>query len=243
MACPVENWYSDLNDLRILFDAQWNNMYGSVNSQDKDILYWSDLTGNGNDGTLQSFNNVEGESGWANNGLYFDGVDDIVRYPGNISSTDFTVELYLYVSPEQVKGKVYGRLFAEDDGSGYPSLCLKTADFTDGRGNLSICGNRMVDHNLPDATYILGKRVQVDYVYDSSKKRIYLYMDGEFKAQSSGRNSNSIAEASLGNRIVDNTRALKAVFHSFLIYDKMLSTDEVKGNLEVNKSRFGEPIE
>lgn len=242
VACPVENWYTDLNDLRILFDAKWNSKYGSMNTQTKDILYWSDLTGNGNDGTLQSFNNVEEESGWAKDGLYFDGMDDIVRYPGNINPTDFTVEMYLYVYPNQVSGKVYGRLLAEDERTGYPALCLKTAkSIEDGKGNLSVCGNRMVDHGLPSTTNVLGKLVQIDYVYGEGV--INLYMNGEWKAKTHGGNSTSIPEASLGNRIADNTRALKAIYHSFLLYNKKLTTDEMKENLKVNISRFGEPTE
>jgi len=59
---------------------------------------WTDLTGNGNNGTLQ--NGVGFDSG--NGGsLSFDGVDDYVTIPANSdfvfsSSTDFTIEAWIY---------------------------------------------------------------------------------------------------------------------------------------------------
>lgn len=243
VACPEDNWYEGQEKLRILFDAKWNNMYHAEDSQDTDILYWSDLTGNGNDGTLQSFNNDNGVSGWGDNCLYFDGIDDIVRYPGNISSGDFTVEVYIYVYAKQVAGKVYGRLFAEDERTGYPSLCYKT-DKDATYGNLSICGNRIIDHQLPNETNLFGRLVQIDYVYDSINKELIIYMDGKEVRKASGVSaSTSIAEASLGNRISDNTRALKCKYYNFLLYDKMLTVDNMKTNLSVNTRRFGAPFQ
>ena len=243
VACPEENWYQGQEDLRILFDAKWNNKYNAVDTQDADVLSWSDLTGNGNDGTLQSFNNTKGESGWGDNCLYFDGIDDIVKYPGNISQEDFTVEVYVYVYSNQVPGKVYGRLFAEDERTGYPSLCYKT-ESDDSKGNLSICGNRIVDHGLPKETNLFGRLVQIDYVYDKNNKSITIYMNGKnMYKHTNASPSNSISEASLGNRIADNTRALKCKYYSFLLYDRKLTEEEMKNNLNVNTNRFGAPFQ
>lgn len=235
---PDGDWYQDIKDIRLLFDAKWNDKYGSIDTQTADILFWSDLTGNGNDGTLQSFNNTS-TSGWGDNCLTFDGLDDIVRYPGNISSGDFTIELYIYVFPTQYK--IYGRLFAEDEKTGYPSLCLKTAS-DESKGNISLCGNGVVDHGLPNTTNVLGKLVQIDYVFKADGKRFYLYMNGEQKhTRTVPRAASTIPEASLGNRIADNTRALKAKYYNFIIYDKALSQDEMKANLSLNTARFGTP--
>lgn len=245
VACPLENWYGGQDDLRILFDAKWNNKYHTENVQDTETLSWSDLTGNGNDGTLQSFDNVAGESGWGDDCLYFDGVDDIVKYSGNISQNDFTVEVYLYVYPKQVTGKVYERLFAEDERTGYPSLCLKTEKRDSTYGNLSICGNRVVNHGLPNSTNLLGRLVQIDYVYEKEPNKITIYMNGEEVCHqtSNVQFSQSIPEASLGNRIADNTRALKCKYYSFLLYDKKLSTDDMHDNILVNTRRFGAPFQ
>lgn len=49
----------------------------------------------------------------------------------------------------------------------------------------------------------------------------------------------SVPIASLGNRIQDNTRALRATFHSFILYDKALTENQIAANYELNKSRYG----
>lgn len=245
VTCPDKEWYQDPDLIRILFDAKWNDKYKDKDVLTPGILSWSDLTGNNNDGTLQSFN-MTNESGWGTDCLIFDGIDDIVKFPGNISSEDFTVETFIYVYAEQVTGKVYGRIFAEDENTGYPSLCLKSAKAEEGKGNISICGNGSIYHNLPNETNVLGKTVQIDYVFTASDKKIKLYLNGasdQTWERTAKRESTNIPEASLGNRTADNTRALKAKYYNYLLYDKKLSDEEIKENYKLNLVRFAQESE
>lgn len=245
VTCPETGWYTAVEKARTIFDAKWNDKYGDAQKQSTNITYWSDLTGEGNNGSLLSFDGTSG-SGWTGTGLAFDGVDDIVRFPGNISSGDFTVEMYIKIDASQVSGKVYGRLLAEDEKTGFPSMCLCSNDGNVADHRISVCGNGKVDHNLtnPYETKIMGKLCQVDYVFKAKEQgggTVYIYVNGVNTSYTNVPNtSKSISEASIGNRIKDNTRALKATYHSFIIYDKALSEDEMKENLEINESRFGQ---
>ena len=236
VTCPTDEWYQDPEYLRIQFDGKWNDKYSSKNVQNVNTNFWSDLTGHNNDGTLLSFNNTK-TSGWNDNGLSFDGEDDIVTFPGNVSSTDYTVEMYIYINSDQ--SKIYPRLLAEDsnNNTGYPSFCLNHLE----ESRISICGNGTIDHNLiyPSEVKPMGKLCQLDFVFNAENKQIKVYMNGEYKAISSVRSvSSSIPTASIGNRIMDNTRALKGTYYSFLLYDKALSEEEINQNYSVNQARF-----
>ena len=243
VAAPETGWYSGQDRMRIHFDGRWNDKYQSFETQANGAMTWSDLTGNGNEGSLVAFNGTE-NSGWNGNGLVFDGDDDILTYPGNISNGDYTIEMYLYVDKEQKKN--YPRLMGEDEKqiSGYPSFCLNSQD-SDFR--LSVCGNGSINHNLgvvgdvsKNAIYLTGKLSQLDFVYRSQDKVIDIYFNGTLTVNSKvNKNSSSIPKASLGNRIQDNTRAMKCKFYSFILYDRALTSEEIQDNLSVNQSRFG----
>ena len=242
VALPETGWYSGQDMMRIHFDGRWNDKYQSFETQTDGTMTWSDLTGDGNDGSLVAFNGTD-NSGWNGNGLVFDGDDDILTYPGSISDGDYTIEMYLYV--DKVQKKAYPRLMGEDEKqiSGYPSFCLNSQD-PDFR--LSVCGNGSINHNLgvvgdvpKNAIYLTGKLSQLDFVYRSKDKVIDIYFNGIYTVSSSvSKNSTSIPKASLGNRIQDNTRAMKCKFYSFILYDRALSSTEIQNNLSVNQARF-----
>lgn len=238
VAAPSENWYSGQDKMRIHFDAKWNDKYGKTDIQTSGVTVWNDLTGNNNDGSLVAFDGTV-ESGWTGSGLAFDGLDDILTFPGNVSSDDYTVEFYIYVDATQKKA--YPRLLGEDEknATGYPSFCLNSEDKTNYR--LSVCGNGTVNHNLttPSEIHLKGELSQLDCVYKNSERRIYFYKNGEYEAYSGvSLNSSSIPKASLGNRVQDNTRAMKAIYYSFILYDKALTPDEITKNHDVNVARY-----
>lgn len=239
VAAPSEDWYSEQDKMRIHFDALWNDKYGVTGTQTSGVTVWNDLTGNNNDGSLVAFDGTA-ESGWTRSGLAFDGLDDILTFPGNVSSGDYTVEFYIYV--DKTQKKVYPRLLGEDEKNltGYPSFCLNSD--TGANYRLSLCGNGSVNHDLtkPYAIYLRGNVCQLDCVYKSGERRLYFYQDGEYKAVAGVKmNSSSIPKASLGNRVQDNTRALKATYYSFILYDKALTEEEIKANYDVNVARYG----
>ena len=237
VARPKDDWYVAPESMRVQFDGIVNTAYKT--SQDNSTSIWQDLTGNGNDGNLKSFNGTA-ESGWNNNGLVFDGVDDIVIFPGNINATEYTMEFFLAFDKQ--KSSETPRLNAE--GTAYPAYYLRM--MPDKKWHVGLFG-----HNCPQFDSEVSVEedktlVQLDMVYKD--KKVYFYKDGEYKdtfdrIKSDGhvvtvRDAVSIPEASLGNRSADNTRTTTGTYYSYILYDKALSPDELKQNLEINRKRY-----
>lgn len=236
VAYPKTNWYAEPKNMRVQFDGIQNTAYGI--SQNKDVSIWQDLTGNGNDGNLQFFNGTK-ESGWNNgNGLVFDGIDDIVFFPGTINAEEYTMEFFL--SFDKQKSINTPRLNAE--GTAYPAYYLRKLNRDQALGGKWYVG--LFGHNCSQydsKVYIEedNSLVQLDMVYQN--KTIKFYKNGELLDTYTGTNIKdavSIPKASLGNRSNDNTRTTTGTYYSYILYDKVLSEDNIKKNLELNKIRF-----
>ena len=240
IAAP-DSWYSEPELMRVHFDAIWNNKYSTNSAEDagwNTRNVWSDLSGHGNDGALKSFNGTD-ESGWSGNGLSFDGDDDIVTYPGNVNAKEYTMEIYIYV-PAGVQ-KPFARMTAEGGNpNGYPCY------YFPGGTQRSI---ELYAHGVQggvwggSSNYVDGSSiVQFDFVFSYDARMVTVYCNGRKSLEYSlGRCTEalSVPIASLGNRIQDNTRALRATFYSFILYDKALTENHIAANYELNKSRYG----
>lgn len=238
VASPT-NWYAATESMRIHYDAIWNDKYDNCYTEsDKwnNCNIWSDLTGNGNNGTLKMFDRTS-TSGWHDNGLWFDGIDDIVTYPGGINAKEYTMELCIRI--DNASQKSWARITAE--GNQYPCYYLS--------GNYL----QLYAHGLQGFLHQLSSEerenlqniAQLDFTFcsGSEKKTVKVYFNGVLvqTRDVTGPDAVSIPIASLGNRIQDNTRALRATYHSFILYDKALTEDEILHNYSINQSRYGLP--
>lgn len=237
VAYKNNNWYLYPKSIRIQFDAKHNTAYSD--KQNTDVLVWQDLSGNGNDGNLKAFNN-NSESGWNGEGLVFDGIDDIVTLPGTINKTEYTMEFYICFNKQQ--STATPRLIAE--GTEYPAYYLRkmsTDDSRKGKWCVGLFGHNCRQYDSwieieDDNTTI----VQLDMVYKDNTVTFYKNGVSDGHSFSVGSDAVSIPQVSLGNRTADNTRTTTGTYYSFILYDKALSTIEMKDNLEINKIRFGE---
>ena len=231
------DWYALTEEMRIQYDAIWNDKYGNRKTEDADwnkCSIWSDLTGNGNDGTLKMFDGSS-TSGWYDKGLWFDGVDDIVTYPGSINATEYTMEFCIKL--DNANQKSWARITAE--GNQYPCYYVS--------GNvlqLYAHGLQGYMHGLSEEERErLKDKAQLDFVFTSTPegKEVKTYINGKCVETKTitGPDAVSIPIASLGNRIMDNTRALRATYYSFILYNKALNEDEIRQNFSVNKRRYG----
>lgn len=234
-----DSWYVLPESTRVQFDGLWNN--SASQGQDASTYTWSDLSGHDNNGNLQRFN-ASATSGWNDNGLVFDGIDDIVVFPGTINPTEYTMEFYLCFN-KQNENSVTPRLNAE--GTEYPAYYLRRSNNS---WTVGLYGHNCVQWDSDLYIDDDGKTlVQLDMVYKD--KTLTLYKNGT----NDGLNIFSytsenivdaipIPEASLGNRIVDNTRTTAAIYYSYILYDKALTQEEIQQNYKVNKSRYGEQL-
>lgn len=239
VAYPESDWYVQPENMRVQFDGILNTAYGM--SQNKDVSIWQDLTGNGNDGNLKSFNGTK-DSGWNNtNGLVFDGVDDIVIFPGNINAEEYTMEFFLAFDKQ--KSDATPRLNAE--GTAYPAYYLRKMK-GDNKWHVGLYGHNCPQYDSDLSIEEDNSLVQLDMVYQN--KKVKFYKDGKLVNTFDGhRNSTdyvtvmdavSIPEASLGNRSADNTRTTTGTYYSYILYDKALDETDINKNLELNQKRF-----
>lgn len=242
VACKKDDWYLYPESIRIHFDAKHNTAYSD--KQNKDVLVWQDITGNGNDGNLKAFNN-NSNSGWNGNGLVFDGIDDIVTFPGTINPAEYTMEFYICFNKQ--KSTATPRLIAE--GTKYPAYYLRYMSGNDnnnkprgGKWYVGLFGHNCSQYDSwvtidDDNTTI----VQLDMVYKDNKVMFYKNgIPGDNSTRTTSVDAVPIPQVSLGNRMADNTRTTTGTYYSFILYDRALSSDEIKENLKVNIKRFGE---
>lgn len=237
VAYPKNDWYACPGDMRVQFDGIMNTAY--QNAQNKSTSTWQDLSGNDNNGNLKSFDNTS-ESGWNGKGLVFDGVDDIVIFPGTVNASTYTME-FLIAFDKQKSGAT-PRLNAE--GTAYPAYYLR--NMKKGAGSEAKWYVGLFGHgcSLYDSDLSIeddNSLVQLDMIYENHK--VSFYKNGEFIEDTSryGGTLNdaiSIPEASLGNRSADNTRTTTGTYYSYILYDKALSPDEMRQNLRINQKRY-----
>lgn len=189
-----------------------------------------DLSGNGNDGSLQNFAFDEG-SGYAGNGLEFDGVDDRVVGFNVEQKEAFTWEIVL--RPNQIFDEI---IFGSKSRRFYfrtrPEMITYSIDVTDSLGNrrqllLSAYSKQVTDSNRFSTTLVL----------ESGAMRIYLngaladttYFDGE--------EAETVNIDRLGYWR-DTFGYMDGKIDSFRLYNRALSTEEIAQNYKIDKHRF-----
>lgn len=232
------NWYI-IDGMRIHFDAIWNDKY-SKDKQCTDITYWNDLSGHDNDGLLKSFG-ADNISGWnGTDGLLFDGIDDIVTFFGDIGTSEYTLEFFINMNPVSEQKSDYKEYYPFKRLIGEPETREEAfpAVYISGSEYIGFYGLGM-DRTIGDAKFTFGKKTQYDIVYKD--KKVNAYVNGEWKGTLElDKDAYKKQTASLGNRTMDNSRALKATYHSFIMYDKALNEDAIKQNYNINLQRFGD---
>ena len=246
VACLKDSWYST-EGLQLHFDGiknKYNNNANNADCQRSDIGIWYDLSGHNNDGTLRSFTNT---SGWDGTGLKFDGLDDVVYFSGKINKS-YTMEMYILIEPTQrgawprltAEGPKYPAFYTYGTGQQYDGVRKATAE----RRSVSFYDTYNSGPGVGIPTD--GKTiVQLDFTYNSEEGTLKWYVDGVYKGQRTKDDTlhpvdpESIDIASIGNRYVDNSRALAGTYYSFMIYNRAISADEVLNNYNVNVDRYG----
>ena len=267
--CIPENWYAHPENLTIHFDGKLNNSYMNeqkiipiwrdltYNGNDG-ILYNFDLSkycDNVNDTeTLLSGNIVPVDrSGWDKKGLKFDGKDDVMAFPGKITKDEYTISVYICIARAQ--GTEYHRIIStgNNSSSGFPSMVLNSRStnlrlFGHGRDELWDTASGSTKNQLyPSETTVGVDIIQIDHVYKRIASplsgTLTLYVNGEYRHHRTGvtstTNFSSVDWSALGGRLSDISRQLHGTYYSFMVYNKALTTEEIKQNYNLNVSRYG----
>jgi hypothetical protein len=198
------------------------------------VAYWSfdegsgevlaDQSGNGNDGQ------IHGKPKWTDGpfgkAMVFDGVDDFVVVPNsdsyNFTKDDsFTISLWINYEP---KGDWQGPL--QKFNGGYPFKVEVDP------------GNQLYfaiydGSNFPKAFIgdIRGEWHHCCFIRDAKNKKLFAYLDGELKEESSDTTTGEIANAAdlyIGARKPGNRITYKGMLDEIAIYNRILTPDEIK---------------
>ena len=205
---PYENPFIE-DGLILLYDGINNSGKGFRNN----VSSWKDLVGTNN-------GELVGNPEWENDSLKFDGVDDKVEFKGDIPE-NYTIISTFEVDPDY--GLAYQRIFAENP---FPSLCINA------NGDAWLYGHG-IDVVFPNSVKLEGK-IKIAMTYDGAS--IKLYIDGFLMSSISVSNApTSTARAFLGGRAT-NDRQFKGNIYNFMIYDRVLTEEEIIANTNAIKT-------
>jgi hypothetical protein len=216
----------------------------NVNSYPGSGTTWTDISGNGNNGTLTGgvgYNNADGGS------LVFDGVNDFFRTTSNLNLTDtdkITIQIILKSSSVPTSMVLeHSTNWNAHNSFGIavnePSTRVYFTDFQPGRGyNTSLASNTVTDGNWYFFT------VTADRSKGSNNQNL-VYLNGVLNAggQPSGQTSDNIGNYGsfplfIGSR-AGNAIFLNANIAQVLIYKRVLTPLEIQTNFNALKARYG----
>jgi hypothetical protein len=223
--------------LKLYLDA------GNVSSYPGTGTLWTDLSGNGNNGTLTNGPTYNSSNGGS---ITFDGVDDYVLGTSNVNlSNNFTLQIA--IKPDTLaSGNImhigeYQGSFGANSGwyigiDNRPSLSVGNSIFISIGNDSSFlysAQNALITNNIN--IYIVS--------FVCTNGRLSLYVNG---VQTSGLAVNNTVRSInylgtnffVGNRSV-NSANYKGSFYNYLLYNRALSATEVLLNYNALKGRFG----
>ena len=201
----------------------WYDFKGMKNSDvSKSVVV--DLSGNGNNGTLQNFNYTS-ESGY-NNGLKFDGIDDVILKILNINNTPLDASnMSVSMVLDSVKNKKpqHFILITLSDNSFillYRSSIDKLGYFTTSRENKYL-------NFIPDTNE------KFLFTLNINNKQVDLRVNNEKFTTFEDKGLKNVSNVSLGTQNYNGTlRSLK-------IYNRSLTEEEIQKNALIEKERWG----
>lgn len=196
-----------------------------------------DYSGNGNHGELQNFNFTE-ESGYAEDGLKLDNIDDFVSPGLKTRVTDFTILSTVYFS-EEGTGMIWG---------GTPSAFYLRRNLGHAlHGSIYISGGEGIAGKQLSTTspsvFVAdkAKKISVGMVVDNKSQTYSLIVNGEIVR--SVDISEELATAPfllthVGTWPTLNYANLDGSLHSFQMYSRALSPEEIAHNYAIEKEKF-----
>lgn len=239
-----ENDYAS-NGLVARFDAI--NNVGT--NHDNTTGTWKDLSGNSHDATLSNFTQ-DATSGWTENSLIFDGVDDFATIQGldlseykditicatyKVLTTPTNKAPAVVSSNTQAEGRIY---------FGYGSQYGANIANTDTYAMNYTTPNTWVYGEPNTVEKDKAKNVIMTYMGQNAKQYNRIYCNNEMIAENQttmtvkwSADSLDIGRA-FGGKNTDHPYA-NIQLYSLQIYNRAISKSEVRLNYEIDKARFG----
>ncbi len=258
------SWKSYVQDGLILHYDGINN---TGNGHADDALTWRDLSGKGHNGTLKGINYLE-ESGWKENCLKFDTVDDWVDtlLPGDTTFTpesDFTMTMVVdfnaltnegdsTVTTDTNDGDTGVLLGAMSTYAGYGIFWMTNQD--DNKTVMLGTGVREYTAEGDDTNYVfnqtksvgIDEKVAITFVYSHTNQTASLYVNGALLDEKESLDATQWG-ATLSNIVINQPVKIQGDFaatyadidvYSARIYNTALTADQIEENFKVDRQRF-----
>ena len=195
---------------------------------------WTDLSGNGNDGTLV---NGVGYSSDNKGALTFDGTNDYITIPNSSSvqlSNNSPFSISYFINLNRVDGTYMAPIMKGGFTSSYGHLIGSTNYFLVYTDNDS--SNELFIQNMLN-DYV-NTWVNITQTYDGDK--IYVYRNGVLYATSGTGRTLTTNTSTLYIGINGGSNYfLDGDISNMMLYNRELTADEIKQNFEATRGRYG----
>jgi hypothetical protein len=213
---------------------------GNTDSYPGNGTTWTDLTTNGNNGTLTNGTTFDSANGGS---ILFDGTNDYVNLGSNSSynlSNNFT--LSCWVNPSQLGHGNGDELCSLATGSPAPYISYGLEWMDTGRFRFSIgnTSNQFLNY-LSNSTYSLNNWYNVVGTYDGSTIRLYVNNVLQNSTSVSTTVTYSANQMTVGTWFYDisPSNALTGRISHVKIYNRALTASEIQQNFNATRGRYG----
>jgi len=200
---------------------------GDTNSYPGSGTAWTDLSGKGNNGTLDNSVTYTSNNG---GGLSFDGTDEIVLLPKIITTNDFTV--CQFISPTSDTGE--GWTF-EQYNFGGGRLILNTQFQTTGKLRFFLGGNAFNS----STNLVSGQKYFICCSRSGSSGSIYINGNLDATGTLNSNSIDNITAAIGGSRAFSLDKQFIGDIYTTSVYNRALTSTEIQQNFNALRGRFG----
>ena len=216
------------NGLTLFLDAS------NIRSYPGSGTTWSDLSGNGNNGTL-----TNGPTFSAGNlgSIVFDGTNDYIYRSSlsNFNSSTYTILLWAKFNSMSAYGILFslGRSSSDADSEAQLQQANSRLVYWDYNGSMAF--------NFIQSSGTLSTNVYQYLGFTKNSTTGTFYIDGYSSGTGTAAFNASIStnDFTIGADIRDSISFVNGNIPQFLIYNRVLTADEVLQNYNATKSRFG----
>lgn len=217
-----------VSDGLILYYDAINN---TGNGHSSTTTTWKDLSGNGNDLTLSNFDNTE-TSGWSENAINFDGIDDFgtITTLAQTLQGDVTISTRIYSQNANNYRGIYGNHQGTDNGvSGI------LAQYQDGLMRIGYNSN-IVDLNYETVT---NKELTLTVQMGTSiGTKVYINGNLVGEKHTDSDAAQPATDFWIGRSYNTTDRYFLGKMNNFLIYNRLLSDSEIKQNYGADEAIY-----
>jgi len=212
--------------LVLCLDAADKNSYsGSIHGGV--LSTWSDLSGQGNNGTISGSTFDTGSGGSIN----FDGSNDYVELPTSLPDAPTALTVTFWIYPDAWDTGTNGGWILD---SGELDVVIGTHSDDDymyfNRDNTNA-----TTYNVPT----VGGWTHVLATWTSTSANAIVYHDGDVQSTSTAANYGTIGSGDFIGRRTGGTYSFDGKISNVNVYNRVLSVKELQQNFNAQRSRFG----